>query len=313
MVSAAYRTYLCFLSVGILFLHIARIVHSCFRMYSFTHLPLVLLLTWDLSIPLSFLCSNTALSEVLITGGIPPDITSSCAADLVYAATFHRILEQNKRFYSRFPAAVERAKRIVLYLAARPGGSVTTPCGNILSPRSFQLLGLHTLGFSQGFERLHFLLESAFDAEGDLSQRFLKDYDNIMAWDTNPLYAIMHESIYCQGSASQWSAHRIRDQFGTRFDAVALAQADLPVAFTGEMVFPWMFDEFVELKKIKEAANLVALFNDWGPLYNEQNLQANSVPVAAATYFEVRSVHCIALETTNRWRMFLFCRRGMLY
>ena len=27
---------------------------------------------------------------------------------------------------------------------------------------------------------------------------------------------------------------------------------------TGEMVFPWMFDEFAELRKIKEAANLLA-------------------------------------------------------
>lgn len=26
----------------------------------------------------------------------------------------------------------------------------------------------------------------------------------------------------------------------------------------GEMVFPWMFDEFAELRKIKEAANLLA-------------------------------------------------------
>lgn len=26
----------------------------------------------------------------------------------------------------------------------------------------------------------------------------------------------------------------------------------------GEMVFPWMFDEFAELRKIREAAHLVA-------------------------------------------------------
>lgn len=31
-----------------------------------------------------------------------------------------------------------------------------------------------------------------------------------MAWDTNPLYALLHESIYCQGAASSWAAHRIR-------------------------------------------------------------------------------------------------------
>lgn len=31
-----------------------------------------------------------------------------------------------------------------------------------------------------------------------------------MAWDTNPLYAMLHEAIYCQGAASRWAAHRIR-------------------------------------------------------------------------------------------------------
>lgn len=32
-----------------------------------------------------------------------------------------------------------------------------------------------------------------------------------MAWDSNPLYALLHEAIYCQGGqASAWAAHRVR-------------------------------------------------------------------------------------------------------
>ena len=32
-----------------------------------------------------------------------------------------------------------------------------------------------------------------------------------MAWDTNPLYALLHEAIYCQGGqAAAWAAHRVR-------------------------------------------------------------------------------------------------------
>jgi hypothetical protein len=47
-----------------------------------------------------------------------------------------------------------------------------------------------------------------------------------MAWDTNPLYALLHEAIYCQGAASSWAAQRIREQqFAADFDAVAQAQA----------------------------------------------------------------------------------------
>ena len=38
----------------------------------------------------------------------------------------------------------------------------------------------------------------------------LQDFDTWMAWDTNPLYALLHEAIYCQGAASNWAAHRVR-------------------------------------------------------------------------------------------------------
>jgi hypothetical protein len=31
-----------------------------------------------------------------------------------------------------------------------------------------------------------------------------------MSWDTNPMYALLHEAIYCQGGAANWAAHRIR-------------------------------------------------------------------------------------------------------
>ena len=39
--------------------------------------------------------------------------------------------------------------------------------------RSFQALGLGGLGFSLGFERLHYMLDTAFDGD-QLSHRFMK-------------------------------------------------------------------------------------------------------------------------------------------
>lgn len=39
--------------------------------------------------------------------------------------------------------------------------------------RSLQLLGLHSMGFSTGFERLHYLFEGSFDGP-ELSRKFLK-------------------------------------------------------------------------------------------------------------------------------------------
>lgn len=249
-----------------------------------------------------------------MTGGIPPGVDMPCSADSVYTATFQRVLTQNAKFYSRFPIAIERAQRVVLYLAAQPGGGVTTPAGNFLSPRSLQLLGLSTLGFSHGFERLHYMLESAFDADGNLSQRFLKDFDGTMSWDTNPLYALLHEAIYCQGAASNWAAHRIREtKFAVEFDAVAAARAGTQVNFTGEMVFPWMFEDFAGLRNVKEAAELLAADAAWGQLYDASKLQVNTVPVAAASYFEdifvdfnlaqatAGMINGIQLHVTNEW------------
>ena len=243
-----------------------------------------------------------SLAEVLMTGGLPPSILSHCSADDVYQRTFRRVINQNAKFYSRFPAAEPRARRIVETLQ-RIGGTVDTPAGNILSIRSFQLLGLHFLGFSHGFERLNYMLECAIDpGTGTFSQRFLKDFDTLMAWDTNPLYAILHESIYCQNGASNWSAQRVRewDEYRTAFDAEAAVANGQSVLFTGEMVFPWMFDEFRELKKVKAAAHLIAADDQWPVLYNVERLQTNTVPVAAASFFEDMFVDFELAQETAR-------------
>lgn len=215
------------------------------------------------------------------------------------------------------------------------------------------------------------------------------------SWDTNPLYAVLHESIYCQGAASQWAAQRVRDaSFADAFDALKAAKQNLPVMFTGravptgqlqldshlptivvysagchfcdtrkgasgtaqlrgcaddafvracrcqrpsvrlsskarelalgwpeqqallpqpalavggpgcssilgcnyqpgvwictagEMIFPWMFDEFAALHSMKGAAELLAARTDWPCLYDLGILKSLNVPVAAACYFE---------------------------
>lgn len=56
----------------------------------------------------------------------------------------------------------------------------------------------------------------------------------------------------------------------------------------GEMVFPWMFEDFAALRPLKEAAEIVAGDADWPALYDVRRLEENSVPVATATYYEVR-------------------------
>lgn len=49
---------------------------------------------------------------------------------------------QNQKYYQRFPDDVEAVQKIVAHLIRQPEGGVRTPSGNLLTPRSLQLLGL---------------------------------------------------------------------------------------------------------------------------------------------------------------------------
>ena len=73
-----------------------------------------------------------------------------------------------------------------------------------------------------GFERLHYLLEGAFDADGALTPSFLKAVESWLPWDANPLYALLHEPIYCQGEGPDAAP---------RWAAVCMAVSCLPTAY----------------------------------------------------------------------------------
>ncbi|XP_051148165.1 uncharacterized protein LOC127263186 [Andrographis paniculata] len=231
------------------------------------------------------------LKQVLLTGGIPP-IGSGCTADSVYRACFEQIVRQNEKYYKRFPQDIAIVQEVVKYLAESEGGGVPLPSGGVLTPRGLQLLGLSGLGSSTGFERLHYMFERVWDpilvpaAPKKISYYFLNAFERWLDYNTNPLYAIMHESIYCQRASSSWSAHRIRAENDRQFDAIKAVKEGRPVLFTGEMIFPWMFEEIHALRPYKDVANILAEKKDWSPLYDVATLKNNKVPVAAAAYYE---------------------------
>ena len=129
---------------------------------------------------------------------------------------------------------------------------------------------------------MHYLLDSAF-VEGkdgkELSYIFRKNIMNRLSYDTNPIFILLHEAIYCQNFAFRWSAHRVREKYPEFSDEAE------DVLFTGEMVYPWFFDEYTELKPLKEAANILAEYDGWEPLYDVEKMKQNTVPVAAAVYY----------------------------
>jgi hypothetical protein len=149
-----------------------------------------------------------------------------------------------------------------------------------------QLLGL-AFGFSDGFESVHYLLEEAFiDGRNgvELSFSFLRGVDYALPYESNPLFSLLQEALYCEGSASRWSAARVRSEFPA-FDVAGAVGAD-PLPFTGEMMFPWMFEVFPRLAPLREAAEFLAERNDWPGLYDEAALARNTVPTVAAVYAE---------------------------
>jgi pimeloyl-ACP methyl ester carboxylesterase len=217
------------------------------------------------------------LREALITGGLPGLDTS---ADDVYRATYPLVARKNAEHYARYPGDVEAAKKIAAHLAA---GDVRLPGGGRLTVEAFQTLG-GMLGSSTGSHALHYLLEDPFTGS-ELSDDFLRQTESHLTFSPGPLYALVHEACYAQGGATRWAAQRIRGEF-PEFDAAAALDGDAPLLFTGEMIYPWMFENDPVLTPLAEAAELLAQRDSWPPLYDAGRLRANDVPAAAAVYHD---------------------------
>ncbi|MFD6466771.1 alpha/beta fold hydrolase [Streptomyces goshikiensis] len=223
------------------------------------------------------------LAAALLTGGLP---SLDATADEVYRAAYPRIERKNLAHYARYPADVERARRIAAHLAETP---VRLPGGYRLTVEAFQSLGI-LLGTGDGSHQLHYLLEDAFVPTPDgpaLSDAFLEGVHAQLSFAGHPLYALVHEALYAQDPAAPtaWAAERVRAEH-PRFDAAKTLAGDEPLLFTGETIHPWHFTADPALAPLRETAELLAARTGWEPLYDPARLAANEVPVAAAVYHD---------------------------
>jgi len=232
--------------------------------------------------------------EAFITGGLPGlDVT----ADSVYRATYPQVAARNLAHYERYPQDVERARRVARHLRAN---DVTLPGGGRFTVEAFQSLG-RMLGESTGGDTLHYLLEDPF-AGGELSDGFLHQARSRLTFAEAPLYAALHEACYAQQVATRWSAQRVRAEY-PGFDPAAALDGDAPLLFTGEMIYPWMFDTDPVLQPLRDAAQELAECDSWPRLYDAGRLAVNEVPVAAAIYFDDMYVpRDFSLETADAIR-----------
>ncbi|GAC1606665.1 MAG: alpha/beta fold hydrolase [Pseudarthrobacter sp.] len=210
-------------------------------------------------------CALTYLSfapegvkEALITGGLAP---LAGPADDVYRATFRRVAARNAEYFGWYPEDRETMALIAAHLRR---AEEFLPDGGRLTVERFQMVGAF-LGGNTRVDGLHYLLEGAFTDTPDgprLSDTFLEQVQGIVSRRSNPLYALMHESIYGQGEPTDWAAWRVLAEYPEfRPDAE-------PLLLTGEMVYPWYFEQDPALEPLKDVAHLLAAKPDWKPLYD---------------------------------------------
>lgn len=229
-------------------------------------------------VSLSYLSKHPlGLREVFMTGGLAPIRRT---AEEVYRATYKKTIQRNQAYYRKFPEDAENVHRVVEYLRTN---SVGLPSGGILTAQRFLSFGV-SFGAHGGLDSIHSLvlkLVADLDQFGFLTRSSLAATEQHNPFDTNPVYAILHEPIYCttRGAASNWAAARVggeTEDFLWTQDESHVPKGR-PIYFTGEMIFPFHFETYPELVDIKEAAHILSEFDGWDDLYNEAQLRRNDV------------------------------------
>lgn len=241
-------------------------------------------------ISLSYLSMHPeGLSEVFLTGGLAP---VGKTPDQVYSALFPRIAARNEQYYAKFPEDVAAVRQVVAHIESQPGRRVALPGGGFLTAPRLLTLGI-AFGGHGGFDSVHstiLRLKSSLDQLGFLARASLAPLESSTPFDSNIIYAIIHEAIYCDGPgrASNWAAYRAgldHPKF-TWLDgsSEAVSDGDGPLYFSGENVFPFHFETYPELVTLQDVAEHLATFDQWPALYDQEQLARNKVPVYAASY-----------------------------
>ena len=230
------------------------------------------------------------MARVLITGGLAP---LGGSPDQVYTATYRLVEARNREYFGRYPEDRSLLTRIARHVETV---DERLPTGERLTVQRLQMIGSF-LGGNTRVDALHYLLEDAFiNTVGGprLSPVFLDAVWAQVSRSSNPLYALMHETIYCQAAASAWSADRVLADY-PQF----LPGAEEPL-LTGEMVHPWYFDQDPALVPLRDVAEILAAKTDWASLYDTVQLARNTVPAAAAVYQDDIYVdHDLSMETAR--------------
>ncbi|WAL41353.1 alpha/beta fold hydrolase [Brevibacterium sp. BRM-1] len=218
-----------------------------------------------------------ALDLALFTGGLPRVVDERLAADglagpggadpdvaHVYRVTWETMRRKSQGFCARFPADAQRLERLA-ERAAESG--IALPGGIVAGPEHIRSLG-HVLGTAHGAQTLHYLLD--FDPD---TAAFRHDAAAALPFSArNPVYAVLQESCWANGVATDWGAVRARP---AGLDSTWLA---------GEHIHPGLLASG-DLAPWAEVAQALAE-RPWPLMWDPGALRTADVPAIAAVYFD---------------------------
>jgi pimeloyl-ACP methyl ester carboxylesterase len=242
---------------------------------------------WIAMTYLSFLPES--LAGVWLTGGMPP---IGKTPDEVYTALYKQVVEINKKYYDTYPKDVGRVWTIVQDLAKEDKGQgIQLSGGGRLTARGFLTMGRHLGGGKAGFEKFHRHVVGL--AEEGRNYQGLNDVDITgFRLSERPLYAVLHEAIYCgPGVKSEWAAQRVGITvcknyawLDGKFDFSAGPTPGLQkLYFSGEMIFDFMLPDAGQ-NEFDAVSKVLAQRNDWPAVYDLKVLKENRVPLTALIY-----------------------------
>ncbi|TVY32439.1 Proline iminopeptidase, partial [Lachnellula subtilissima] len=245
------------------------------------------------------------LQEVFISAGMT---AIGKGPDEVYGKAFKRMIERNEAYYEKFPEDIQTIHELVAHIDSK--GSLPMPAGGVLTVQRFLTLGM-VFGLSGGFDTVHdIVLRMRLELESFnlITRPTLSKIEAIGGYDDGVLYSVLRESIYNPRGPSDWAAERIStslEEFRWVLDSTSATKANLkvPLYFAGAMVFPFMFETFSELRKLRKVAEVIAQYREWPDLFDEHQLAKNEVPVYAAVYVDDAQVNFeLAQESIKKVR-----------
>ena len=230
------------------------------------------------------------LDACILTGGLAP---IGLTAEEVYERTLASALNKTKRYYKSFPDDLKLMKKVANFIK----NNEVTHNGNKITVELLRMVGYRfVFGMPNGHADLHFALQRAFTTSEEVEiSCYFKEYmlTNFM-FNTNPMYAIIHETIYPDGpgekNATNFAADRVMK---TKYKEYYTMDKDYNIEdnaeifyFVGEVALPQVYDNMVCLQPFKEVAYELAKKDDWTSLYNPEQLMQNKVPTVAIAFYE---------------------------